>query len=324
MLNSQPSLPLVTIAIPTHNRADTYFPRALQSALSQTYPNLEIIVSDNCSTDHTRALVTSIDDPRLKYFRHELNIRPVDNFNFCFRQAKGSYVLLLHDDDMIDHDFVASCMRAATGDTEVGIIRSGTRLIDNEGKVIAEIPNRAGGLNTTAFFRAWLSGKTALYLCSTLFNTKKLVEIGGFKSRHNCYEDGMAEFQLLAEHGRIDVPEVKASFRMHTGQRVYGRRIDEWCEDSLELLDLLRELAPENKDQVYREGLQFFSRANYTRANMASSPSARLIAVIKVLKYFKFSQLPSFGDVLGIFQGTRLYELLRHARRRWQYAFSRA
>ena len=56
--------PLVTIGIPTYNRADHYLREALTSALSQTYANLEIIVSDNCSTDSTQTLVKGLPDPR--------------------------------------------------------------------------------------------------------------------------------------------------------------------------------------------------------------------------------------------------------------------
>ena len=65
------SQPLVTIGIPTYNRADGYLKEALESALRQTYENVEIIVSDNCSTDHTDVLVANYKDPRLKYVKHQ-------------------------------------------------------------------------------------------------------------------------------------------------------------------------------------------------------------------------------------------------------------
>jgi len=51
------SPPLGTIAIPTHDRSRTYLPCALESALSQTYPTLEVIASNTCSTDDTYAYV---------------------------------------------------------------------------------------------------------------------------------------------------------------------------------------------------------------------------------------------------------------------------
>jgi glycosyltransferase involved in cell wall biosynthesis len=318
------SSPLVTIAIPTYNRADSYLPQALKSALNQTYPNLEIIVSDNCSTDGTMAFVSGITDPRLRYFRHNVNIGAHNNFKFCIDQAKGSYVLLLHDDDLIDNDLIESCIRAAGGMPDIGIIRTGVRLIDPQGNVRVERPNFAAGIPAHTFFQQWFSGKTAIYLCNTLFNTQRLREIGGIKSKHNCYDDTMAIVRLAVKYPRVDVAAVKASFRIHGGQMGSATKIGEWCEDSFDLLSLIGELASENKDQVLHEGLRFFSRANYGRARMAKSPFERLIASIKVLKYFKFRHLPSVRHLLAIFHGTRLHEVLRHVKRSWQRVFSRA
>ena len=91
--------PKVTIAIPTYNRADDYLKQTLKSALNQTYENIEIIVSDNCSTDNTEAVVNSFNDSRIRYFRQQENIGANNNFNFCLKQAKGEYFLLLLDDD---------------------------------------------------------------------------------------------------------------------------------------------------------------------------------------------------------------------------------
>lgn len=59
--------PLVTICIPTYNRADTLHSRSLKSAVDQTYGNLEIIVVGDCCTDHTETVVQSFNDPRIRF-----------------------------------------------------------------------------------------------------------------------------------------------------------------------------------------------------------------------------------------------------------------
>ena len=123
--------PLVTIAIPTYNRAGTYLPEALQSALNQTYSNIEIFVSDNCSSDNTGQLVQRFADPRIRYIRHAENIGAPNILNFCINEARGVYLLLLQDDDMIDPDFIEMCMTAVNGNYDVGTIRTGIRLIDS-------------------------------------------------------------------------------------------------------------------------------------------------------------------------------------------------
>ena len=57
--------PLVTIGIPTYNRANANLLAVINAALNQTYENLQVLVGDNASSDHTPELVTSINDPRL-------------------------------------------------------------------------------------------------------------------------------------------------------------------------------------------------------------------------------------------------------------------
>jgi glycosyltransferase involved in cell wall biosynthesis len=283
------SSPLVTIAIPTYNRADSYLPQALKCAFDQTYPNLEIIVADNCSTDSTKALVAGTADPRLWYFRHEVNIGSTNNFNFCLEQAKGEYVLFLHDDDRIDRDFVESCIQAANGISDIGIIRTGLRWIDTHGNVLGEFPNRVGGLPIDEFFLGWFTGKTPMHPCSTLFNTKRLKEIGGLHSKHNLFDDVLAEAKLAAKHNRVDIAGVKASYRHHPQQLAGKQQIANWCEDSLVLLDAICAAVPISKAAFVRsEGMKHFLRGNYRRARNIRSFSSRLSAYGTILKHFNY------------------------------------
>lgn len=289
--------PLVTIAIPTYNRADSYLPQALKSSVNQTYPRLEIIVSDNCSADNTEKLVSSFCDLRIRYFKQNQNIGAANNFAFCLQQARGKYFLLLHDDDLIDPDFIETCLNAVPAGCDVGIIRTGTRIIDAEGNTLSKKPNLVGGLATDAFFRGWFAGRTSPYLCSTLFHTERLRGIGGFKSKHYCLDDVMGEVQLAAVYGRMDVQEVKASFRRHDSKGGYLRlasaaEVKNWCEDSLLLLDLMCKLAPQNRDLVRYEGIRFFSKLCYRRAAIVKSPLQRFLSHLVVFRMFRYRYPP--------------------------------
>ena len=74
--------PLVSIGIPTYNRASSYLQYALRSAVRQTFENIEIIVSDNCSSDSTESVVKEFGDSRVRYYRQKENIGPVNNRHF--------------------------------------------------------------------------------------------------------------------------------------------------------------------------------------------------------------------------------------------------
>ncbi len=308
--------PVVTIGIPTRNRADSYLPRAVEAATGQTYPYLDIVVSDNASTDGTTALVKSLADARLRYFRHEQNIGANGNANFCLQQARGDYFLLLHDDDLVDADFVETCMRAANALRDAGVIRTGVRIIDSDGIVLRELPNRVSGESLEALVRDWFAGKAPIYLCNTLFNSEGLRQIGGLKSKRQLVEDGFAVFQLAARFRRVDVPDVKASFRRHIAKLGLAAEIGDWCEDYLALLDLLCDLVPQSRGFLRSEGMRVLAKSNYNRAMEVGSPVARLRAYLAVFRKFKYRHPPSIHHLYYLFYGTPVYDAARAIRRR--------
>ena len=139
----------------------------------------------------------------------------------------------------------------------------------------------------------WFSGKTSLYLCSTLFNTQRLRELGGFNSRHNLFQDAGAELLLAARFGRVDIEPVKASFRKHSGEMTYKVvRVREWCEDSLELLNTICEFAHDRKALIREEGLRFFSKLNYQRASCIHSHVHRFLVYLMVFRLFDYHYSP--------------------------------
>jgi glycosyltransferase involved in cell wall biosynthesis len=275
-LNTTPGeSPLVTIAIPTYNRAGSYLKDTLHSALRQSYQNLEILVSDNCSTDNTEELVRSYRDPRIRYIRQASNIGMLGNERFCVENAMGDYFQLLCDDDLIDADFVEACIHAAGPGADAGVILTGARVINESGAVLGENFNRAGGLSTTDFFRAWFERNVPLYMCSTLYNTAKLRGVGGFHSRKNLYEDNVALFKLAALYGRVDIEAPKASFRLHGQGMGSVARLRDWCDDSLYLLDVMCSLVPDADGRLRREGMRSLCRQNYYRTDRLVRPRFR-------------------------------------------------
>ena len=106
-----PRLPLVSVGVPTFNGAGT-LERALTSVLSQDYPELEVVISDNASTDETEAVCRQFAsrDPRVRYLRKPTNCGPTENFMEVLRQARGKYFMWLGDDDWLaDPSYVSKC-----------------------------------------------------------------------------------------------------------------------------------------------------------------------------------------------------------------------
>lgn len=94
----EPGVATVSVVIPTRNRAEL-LRRALASVLGQTHQRLEIIVVDDASSDNTAAVVTGVQDSRIRYLRHETNRGGAAARNTGIRAATGAVIGFLDDDD---------------------------------------------------------------------------------------------------------------------------------------------------------------------------------------------------------------------------------
>jgi len=99
---------LVSIGMPVYNGAD-FLEQAIESVLSQTFSDFELIISDNASTDGTEALCRGFaaKDSRIRYIRQPFNLGAVGNFRFVLDEACGSYFMWAAADDLRSPDFLA-------------------------------------------------------------------------------------------------------------------------------------------------------------------------------------------------------------------------
>lgn len=118
--------PLISVYVPTYNRAEILIERAIPSVLSQTYPNFELIVVGDHCTDNTEELVSKINDPRVRFYNipkrgyrypptaenHWL-AGPVVAANTALTMVKGKWVARIDDDDIWTADHLESLLQFA-------------------------------------------------------------------------------------------------------------------------------------------------------------------------------------------------------------------
>src|SRR4051812_44240337 len=99
--------PLVSIGLPVYN-GEKYIAEAIESLLSQDYTNIEIIISDNASTDNTPQICQQYQhkNPRIRYFRNDTNIGASNNFNRTFELSKGEFFMWAAYDDLRDQTYI--------------------------------------------------------------------------------------------------------------------------------------------------------------------------------------------------------------------------
>lgn len=150
MFPNEDNQPLVSIITPTYNRAN-YLKEALLSAINQTYKNIEIIVSDNASTDNTQELVASFKDkdPRIHYYRLTENIGMFANQMHAFKMASGKYVASLHDDDIWQENFLEKLVPPLEANPDLILAFCDQYIINSQSEIDAVVTER----NTRGFKR---------------------------------------------------------------------------------------------------------------------------------------------------------------------------
>lgn len=145
--------PVVSILIPTFNRAG-YLQAALASACAQTYPNLEIIVLDDASSDNTPAVVRAFQqqDDRIVYVRNHRNRGLVANWRQGVEMARGDFFCFLGDDDTLEPAFVETLLQPLRQDARLVLAFCDHWVMDGEGRRLPDDSER----NTRRWRRARL------------------------------------------------------------------------------------------------------------------------------------------------------------------------
>jgi glycosyltransferase involved in cell wall biosynthesis len=127
--------PLVSVVVPTFNRS-RYLEGALRSALAQTYANIEVIVSDDASTEDVfGTTVAKFSDPRLKYVRNPVNLGMGRNIWGAMTSAGGKYVATLHDDDEWEPGFLTALVPPLERDETLSVAFCDHAIIDADGRL---------------------------------------------------------------------------------------------------------------------------------------------------------------------------------------------
>lgn len=204
---SATSWPLVSVIVPTRNRA-AYLSFALDSVLNQTYPNVEIIVIDDGSTDATTDVLDSYGD-RITVIRLSGNGVSAAR-NHGFRRARGEYIQFLDDDDTLDHRKIEIQIRLLERRKDVDVAYCGYDHIDRLGNLIDRIPApHSVGV-------ADLVSSNQLRTHMLLIRRSCLDTVGGFDETLQASEDWDLWLRIaLAGYTFSGIPLQLCSYRMH-------------------------------------------------------------------------------------------------------------
>jgi len=139
---------LVSICIPTYNSA-LYLSQTLDSIAAQTYKNIEVIISDNASTDETPDIIQLYCD---RYgwtvYRNEVNIGAGNNFNKLIELAHGEHIAIYHADDIYSPTIVEESIKIFQQYPEIGYVGTEANIINEKGIIVGEFIRPQKFINT--------------------------------------------------------------------------------------------------------------------------------------------------------------------------------
>lgn len=227
--------PAITVAIPTYNRA-TVLGHAIESALAQTFRDLELIVLDDASSDATPTVVASHADERLRYVRNDANLGMTANWNRAFALARAPWVSLLHDDVVWRPQFLERGMALIGRHENLGLVYS-----IPEPEIGFEKHDR---VFTPSEALDRLRRRNEVPVSAVLVRRAAFDEVGGFRDRWPFSQDWQLWLEIAARYPTGYLGEVFGFWCADSGVQV----TDRWFATPLiiaqDRLGMLRETIP--------------------------------------------------------------------------------
>lgn len=215
---------MVTIAIPAYKSC--FLSDAIESALAQSYADIEVLIVDDCSPEDIKSIVNKFHDDRLRYYRNEKNLGKDDpsmNWNRCLELAHGEHISILCDDDIYHPDFVAEMVSLADRHSTCNAFRAGVQQIDSSGRITDYYPLAPEHECIEEYIWHLHSGNNRQTLSEWMFRKTPLIEIGGYANAPMAWgADCVTVYRLARNGGVVSSPKRLMNFRK-SNENITGR-----------------------------------------------------------------------------------------------------
>lgn len=225
MAHGDAEYPLVSLIILTYNQA-AYVSDAVRSALAQDYSPLEILVSDDCSTDGTIAAIEKITDMygghhKVKFIKREKNLGLIPHLNALIAAARGEIIVLSAGDDISLSHRTCAIVEKFLADENALLVHTDARTIDDKGNSVgAQSPQVTDDLVAIAS----IADSGSIYIGATGAIHRRLFEVFGPITECDALEDLVMGFRARLLGGLRYLPEQLVDYRIDVGLSSYAKR----------------------------------------------------------------------------------------------------
>ena len=207
--------PLVTICLPVFNSSE-YLQEAILSVLNQSYPRIQIIAIDDCSSDNSYEIIKSHESSNFIVHKNSNNLGMVENWNKCIALADGKYIKMMGADDVLMPDCLAKQV-AILESQNVDMVSSNRFLISSTGKTILKLKYPLLGFipPNLALRKLVSAGRNIIgEPVACLIRKDALERVGGFSAINRYVIDIATWAKLIKTNGLFAMDEYLCSFRI--------------------------------------------------------------------------------------------------------------
>ena len=210
--------PLISICMPNYN-CEKHIGEAVESVLSQTYPNFELIIMDDASTDSSREIVKSYNDPRIRLYQNKANIHMTPNINKALHLTNGELITILHSDDKYAPNFLEEIVKAYNQYPDQRVFVTGVHNLHHEENYTNPgYPFKTGGIIQKREVLIRLAFENNIGNAASLAVHKDCFKkIGLYSSFHRVIPDYDYMSRLANEFDFVYIPKLLVYYRVHDG-----------------------------------------------------------------------------------------------------------
>jgi glycosyltransferase involved in cell wall biosynthesis len=223
--------PLVSIMIPTYRRPDL-LREAVKSALTQiTTVPFEVVVVDNDNeeemAEEVDKVISSFDAANLRHFRNQTNVGLYGNWNRCIELARGCWITILNDDDLLDQSFLEEALELLKGNSSIKLVGCTARVLDIQNNILpvtflARVKKFIKQLSTLARnnnprklgIENYFLGNLHHGSLGVLMERKAAIEVGGFNQNYYPVSDYLFLLRFIILNPVYYLPKVLATYRV--------------------------------------------------------------------------------------------------------------
>lgn len=276
------TIPTISVIMPTYN-ADKYLRESIESILGQTYTDFEFIIINDGSTDQTKQIIESYQDPRIRLINHNYNQGLVKSLNQGIKLARGQFIARMDADDIASPARFQIQLDYMNSDPQVGVCGSWIKVFGSQ-NYLWRTPITHERITTKLLFESSIAHPTVM-IRKSVFDKYELSYDQAYE-----YAEDYALWVEMAKHSQLaNIPKVLLKYRQHSTQVSKARKQAQTKANEKIKLSLLKNLLKsytQSEADIHLKSVSWYKGADGETLSLVRSWYQKLLIANQASKIY--------------------------------------